>query len=240
MKNIWEWKPSKIIKSGEHYKPNLRAINVQSYYFCSATLDLYVKYIRDYAQGRLLDCGCGLVPYYEVYKDQVDEIICTDWENSLHGNKLVDVYSDLNDKLNFIDLSFDTVLLTDVLEHIYHPAKLLSEIQRVLKPGGKVIIAVPFLYRIHEQPHDYFRYTEYSLVKLCHEAGLKIIKLEAYGEYLDVLFDTINKVFIRSRFCLKTFMPFTRLIKRSFINRKINRAFQNTYPLGYILCAEKI
>jgi len=239
MQNTGDWKPSKIIRVGENYMPNLKGIDIQSYYICNTFLDYYVKYIRDYSRGRLLDCGCGLVPYYEIYRDLVDEFICTDWQNSLHDNKFVDVYSDLNERLNFEDGSFDTVLLTDVLEHIYNPGKLLAEIHRVLITGGRVIIAVPFLYRIHEEPHDYYRYTEYSLKRLCEDTGLNILKMEPYGGYVDVLFDTLNKVFIRNRFLLRLFMPLTSLVKKSFINRKINKAHQNKYPLGYILCAEK-
>jgi SAM-dependent methyltransferase len=240
MKYIEDWKPSKFIRTGKRYKPNLRSIEIQSYYICHVYIDHYIRYIRDFSRGRLLDCGCGQVPYFEIYKDLVDEVICTDWQNSLHDNKYVDVYSDLNDRLNFDDGSFDTVLLTDVLEHIYKPEKLLLEINRVLKPGGRVIIAVPFLYRIHEEPHDYYRYTEFTLHRLCEDAGIKILKLEPYGGYLDVLFDTVNKVFIRKRFLLGMFIPFTSFVKKSFINRKISKAHQNKYPLGYILCGEKI
>lgn len=240
MRNHNDWKPTRIIRSGNHFQVNPSGVPIQSFYLCHTYLDHYTNYIREFAKGTMLDCGCGNVPYYEVYSDLVDEIICTDWPNSLHENKFVDVYSDLNNHIDFPSESFDTILLTDVLEHIFRPAKLLSEIQRTLKTGGRVIIAVPFLYRVHEQPHDYHRYTEFALARLCDEAGLRIIKLEAYGGYLDVLFDTINKAFVRNRLLMKAFIPFTGMIKRSFINRKINRAFQNTYPLGYILCAEKV
>ena len=240
MQNIQDWKPTKIIRVGDRFKPFLQSTNIQSYFICKAFSGYYIKYITRYSKGRLLDCGCGNVPYYELYHNLVDEVICTDWGNSLNTNKFVDVYSDLNEKINCENESFDTVILTDVLEHIYKPAQLFTEIHRVLKPGGKVIIAVPFLYWIHEQPYDFHRYTEYSLVKMCEDSGLKIIEMEAYGGYLDVLFDTINKVFIRNRFILYTFLPFTRLLKKSFINRKVNKALQNKYPLGYILCAERI
>jgi SAM-dependent methyltransferase len=152
----------------------------------------------------------------------------------------VDVFSDLNQGLALESGIFDTVLLTDVLEHIYSPGRLLSEIHRVLKKGGRAVIAVPFIYRIHEEPHDYFRYTEYALKRMCEEAGLRIIKLEPYGRYLDVLFDTLNKVFLRNRLLIKAVMPLTRILKRSFISRKINKAHQDKYALGYILSAEKI
>ena len=240
MQNIKDWKPTKIINTGKRFKPNPASISIHSYYVCNTYLKFYIDYIKRYASGKLLDCGCGTVPYYEIYRELVDEIYCTDWENSMHDNKFVDAYSDLNTRLNFESEFFDTVLLTDVLEHIYNPSNLMNEIARVLKPGGKVIIAVPFFYWIHEQPHDYYRYTEFTLRRICEDSGLKILELEPYGGYLDVLFDTINKVFIRKKFLLKVFMPLALMIKKSFINRKINKKHQNKYPLGYILCAEKL
>ena len=240
MQNIQNWRPTKIIRIGDKYKPRLDSKTIQSYFICNAQVDHYVRYIRKYSKGRLLDCGCGNVPYYEIYQNLVEEVICTDWKNSMHENKFVDVYSDLNEHLEFEDLSFDTIILTDVLEHIYKPLNLIAEINRVLKPGGRIIVAVPFFYWIHEQPYDYFRYTEYSLSKMFEDSGFKIIEIEPYGGYLDVLLDTINKVFIRRKYQLKIFLPFSNLIKRSFLNRKINKALQNKYPLGYILCCEKI
>lgn len=239
MQNIQEWKPTIVIKSGKGYKPVLSKKTSTSFYVIHKKLNFYVRYIREHSRGRLLDCGCGPVPYYELYHDLVEEVICTDWQNSIHGHRFADVLSDLNEHLNFNDLSFDTVILTDVLEHIYQPKKLLSEIHRVLKPGGRVIIAVPFIYRIHEEPHDYFRYSEFALKKLCAEAGLSINELEPYGGYMDILFDMMNKVFFRNRFLVKMMLPFSNLINHSWINKKINKAHQGRYPLGYILCAEK-
>lgn len=239
MKNSEDWQASKIIKKRGAYKPNLNSLDIQSYYICHTYLGYYINYIQAYSRGKLLDCGCGEVPYYEIYKDLVDEVVCTDWPNSMHKKKFIDVYSDLNERLDFEDNSFDTVLLMDVLEHIYQPKQLIAEISRVMKPSGRVIIAVPFLYRIHEEPNDYFRYTEYTLKRFCEEANLKVIKLDLYGKYIDVLFDTLNKVFIRKRFLLYPFMLISSLVKNSFINQKINKTHENKYPLGYILCAQK-
>ncbi len=239
MQNIDKWTPTKFHKKNSHYKPNLKNVGIPSYYICNTYIDHYVRYIQKYSSGIFLDCGCGSVPYYEIYKDQVNEVICTDWQQTKHDNQHVDVYSDLNEGLNFEDRSFDTVLLTDVLEHIYTPAKLINDIFRVLKPGGKVIIAVPFLYKIHEEPYDYHRYTEFSLRRMCQESGLRIIEFEPYGTYFDVLFDTVNKVFIRSRYILPIFMSFTSLVKKSWLNKKVNHVHGNNYALGYILAAEK-
>jgi SAM-dependent methyltransferase len=239
MQNISQWKPTKVVRHGDGFRANPDPSDSKSYYVVRLNVPFYVEYISRYSSGRLLDCGCGAVPYYEVYRDRVNEIICTDWQGSRHGNLFIDEASDLNEKLNFSDSAFDTVILTDVLEHIYNPRLLLNEIYRVLKPGGKVIIAVPFLYRIHEEPHDYHRFTEYALRKMCEETGFSIVKMEPYGRYLDVLGDTLNKVFFRSRMMASLLFSMMRRLKKSAAGRKIDRAHGDRYALGYILCAGK-
>ena len=57
------------------------------------------------------------------------------------------------------DATYDTALCFNTLEHIYDAAAVLAEIRRVLKPGGRLIVTVPFMFRIHGHPDDYFRAT---------------------------------------------------------------------------------
>ena len=54
-------------------------------FICSCVIDDYVRIIRTHASGALLDCGCGDVPYYDIYRDQVIETTCIDWESTEHG-----------------------------------------------------------------------------------------------------------------------------------------------------------
>jgi len=76
--------------------------------------------------------------------------------------------------LPFQDDSVDTVLLFEVLEHLPSPTGSLAEIRRVLKPGGVLIASVPFLYPIHDAPHDFQRYTMHGLDRVLAEAGLEV------------------------------------------------------------------
>jgi SAM-dependent methyltransferase len=108
----------------------------------------------------LLDLGCGKVPFYARYREYVSETVCVDWSNSLHGNGHVDAECDLTQELPFADASFDTILLSDVLEHIPAPERLWREMARLLKPGGELLSSVPFFYWLHEEPYDYYRYTK--------------------------------------------------------------------------------
>jgi len=82
---------------------------------------------------------------------------------------------------------FDVVICSQLLEHVLSPTQVLKEILRVLKPGGMLLMSVPFLYRIHPDPVDYARYTDFywktNLIKL----GFKKIKIENHGYFFSVL-----------------------------------------------------
>jgi SAM-dependent methyltransferase len=66
----------------------------------------------------------------------------------------------------FADSSYECILCTEVLEHLHSPWLAIAEMQRVLKPGGELILTTRFVYPLHDTPHDYYRYTEYGLIHL--------------------------------------------------------------------------
>ena len=76
---------------------------------------------------------------------------------------------------------FETAFGTEVLEHCPNPKVILSEVYRVLKPGGVFFFTVPFLWPLHEVPHDEFRYTPFSMKRLLGEAGFLNIEIKATG-----------------------------------------------------------
>jgi SAM-dependent methyltransferase len=129
----------------------------------------------------LLDFGCGLVPLYDAYRGFVSSIVCLDWENSPHSNPYLDATQDLSGVINLESESFDTILVSDVFEHLPDPALTWTELNRLLRPGGKIILNVPFFYGLHESPHDYYRFTEYALRLLAERAGFAVVELESIG-----------------------------------------------------------
>jgi SAM-dependent methyltransferase len=203
----------------------------------------YELAIRAHATGRLLDMGCGHVPLYEAYRDLVTENICVDWENTLHPNQYLDMSVDLNGNLPFDDGSFDTILLTDVLEHVTDPMRLMYEIARLLRLNGKLIVGVPFFYWLHEEPHDYYRYTEYALRRFCQLSRLKIVDLEPYGGLPDILLDLTSKgVGLLPRSLAAFVRPLhtsVSLLSRTRLFKKLSKLSQSTFPLGYVLVAQK-
>jgi SAM-dependent methyltransferase len=130
------------------------------------------RWIADHARGRVLDIGCADGWASKVLSEC--EYVGLDYPNTasaLYGTS-PQVFAD-GAFLPFLSSSFETVLLLEVLEHVRNPEKVLKEISRVLKPSGKLLISVPFLYPLHDSPHDYRRYTAPGLVQILTEAGLR-------------------------------------------------------------------
>lgn len=88
-----------------------------------------------------------------------------------------DVFAD-GATLPFADGVIDVVTCFEVLEHVRSPEAVLSEIARVLRPGGVAYLSMPFAYPVHDAPHDYQRWTEYGWRRSATEAGLACSRLE--------------------------------------------------------------
>ena len=86
----------------------------------------------------------------------------------------------------------DTVLLLDVLEHLPAPATAIDEAARVLKPGGQLLLSVPFLYPTHDAPYDYQRWTLHGLRKLLSARGLSLEEVRCQGTGLETAILLLN------------------------------------------------
>jgi len=182
------------------------------------------------------------------YSEFVEKATLVDWDNSLHENPLLDLVTDLNTLLPLEDETFDTVLLSDVLEHIPEPQNLLSEISRILKSnGGVLLLNVPFFYPIHEEPFDFHRYTRFSLERMCAAAGLTVLEIAPIGGLPEILIDIASKsalnIFWRLPFfgsrLAAVFQSTGSWILKLRIGRKVSVRTADHYPLGYALVAVK-
>ena len=245
MKNLDKWQPSKYIyrKGRLIASRDPREVGVGSRLMVDLIAEFYDKNIRRYAKGKLLDLGCGKVPLYIVYKDYISDSVCVDWGNTLHKNEHLDFECDLTKRLPFKDQEFDTVILSDVLEHIPRPEYLWKEISRVLTEGGRIIMNVPFYYCLHEQPHDYYRYTEFALRRFVENSGLKLIQLEAIGGAPCVVTDIFAKHIQYIPFVGKGLAVVVQHIVKMFIKKslgkRISEKTRQAFPFGYFLIAEK-
>lgn len=136
-------------------------------------------WVGELARGRVLDIGCADGWARNAVSAQC-HYIGLDYpltSRTIYGTR-PDVYGDAA-SLPFQTDAFDTVLLLEVLEHVARPQAVVQEIQRVLKPGGVLVLSVPFLYPMHDAPHDYQRYTAPGLQLLLQEAGFECGEPEA-------------------------------------------------------------
>lgn len=248
MQNEDKWSPGKyVIKKGR-----LRATRDTSKLKTASRLvtDLvaarYDQAIRTYARGNLIDLGCGNVPLYLAYRDRVSSITCVDWPATRHKVDHLDHELDLTQTLPFPDASFDTIILSDVLEHIPEPGKLWSEMYRILAPGGVAIVNTPFLYWVHEAPHDYYRYTEFALQRFANDSDFNLISLEPIGGLPEVLADLVAKkprviplighLFRRPTSVL--IQKITWVFVHS-LGKSLSRKTSKRFPLGYFMVVEK-
>jgi SAM-dependent methyltransferase len=124
-----------------------------------------------YARGRLLDVGCGLQPYRDLFRS-VDLYVGIDVPPSAK----VDIYGTAL-SLPFPDACFDSVLCNEVPEHVPEPALLMSEVARVLRPNGILLLTTPQTWGLHLEPFDYYRYTKYGLRYLAEKSGLRVLEV---------------------------------------------------------------
>jgi ubiquinone/menaquinone biosynthesis C-methylase UbiE len=245
MKKSEDWKPSKYVYINGKLRAsnNINEIGIGSKLIANLLAEAYDSNLRHYAKNKLLDLGCGKVPLYEAYKDFVSEIVCLDWGNSLHGNVHLDHECDLTQPLPFNDEEFDTIILSDVLEHIPQPEKLWAEMTRILAPDGKIIMNVPFYYCIHEQPYDYYRYTSFALERFVQISGLHLIKLCCLGGALEVMADVFSKNIcnlpLLGNLIASYIQWFTFSIRLTKFGKLISERTQKRFPLGYFLVASK-
>lgn len=245
MQHRGQWKPSKFVYKGATLvaSRDVGEVAIGSRLMADIVAAHYALYIKRYVRGVLLDLGCGKVPLYEAYRDFVIDNICVDWIQSPHGNEYLDVNCDLAQDLPFADATFDTVILSDVLEHIPEPMHLLREISRLLSKNGTLIMNVPFFYWLHEEPNDYYRYTEFALRRLVETAGLQLIELRITGGVPEIIADLIAKNVAHLRIIGPTLAACAQALTAAFLNtsagQTASRKTCKRFPLGYFVIAER-
>jgi SAM-dependent methyltransferase len=137
--------------------------------------------------GKILDVGCGSKPYEELFTS-ANSYVGIDLEQTGHDheNSKVDVYYD-GSTIPFPDSNFDGVVCFEVFEHIFNLEEVLSEIRRVTKQNGKLLVTLPFAWDEHEQPYDFARYTSFGIRHILEKAGFHVESVFKTTTYVEAL-----------------------------------------------------
>lgn len=168
------------------FAPTWFDLFVNPFYFARKGLHRHIVALAPKVHGKILDVGCGTKPY-QMYFD-VKEYIGLEIEGK---KKNADRYYD-GKIIPFANESFDSVITSQVLEHVFNPDGFLLEINRVLKPGGVLLLTVPFVWDEHEQPFDYARYSSFGLCHLLENHGFEISEHRKSMDDARIIFQMIN------------------------------------------------
>jgi SAM-dependent methyltransferase len=194
-------------------------------------------------RGRLLEVGCGESPYRALVGPHIAWYVGSDI-SALSGHP--DVLAD-GARLPFRGGAFDSVLCTQVLEHVPEPLAVLKEITRVLSPGGVAMISVPLNSGVHMAPHDFMRFTEFALRDLAVRAGLEVTLVEERGgrianaaQALLLIFedDRMPRRNVWAALARRAIGVFCFVVEHAglFLDRRFPKTGS---PLGYVLLAMK-
>jgi ubiquinone/menaquinone biosynthesis C-methylase UbiE len=134
------------------------------------------QYAGSYVKGRLIDIGCGTKPYRKLLAPYVIEHIGVDQKETMHDKANIDLWGTAY-SIPSEDAYFDSALCTAVLEHLEEPLNALKECYRVLKPSGYAIYSIPFIWHLHEEPRDFYRYSKYGIKYLFEKAGFQLVEI---------------------------------------------------------------
>jgi len=194
--------------TGDTYAPNVFLWNSSflNWYYLKKVM---VQVGQEDIYGICLDIGSGNSPYKPYLNVQKyisvdnDEYCATSYQKN-HN----EINADAKD-LPFPEEFADSVILNQVLEHIDDFDLVLSEIHRVLKNKGKFIISVPFIYHIHAEPNDYFRFSEYGIQYILKKHGFKIMKFHYLG-YTGTALVSIFNAFLWQIFSYNIYLKLLR------------------------------
>ena len=166
-----------------------KEINLSFFNYCFlAYLHLIneIKKNASYAKGTLLDVGSGSSPFEKYFSEYTEKYLKHEHPSCQKNNIEYDYLSELP-KINAKDKSFDTIVSFSVLEHVSEPFETLNEFKRVLKDNGVFIISVPQYWHLHDEPHDYFRFTKYVLTEKINSLGFEILHIKELGKSFSVV-----------------------------------------------------
>jgi SAM-dependent methyltransferase len=170
--------------------PGILGLFLNPFYFARKGLASHISAIANNITGLTLDVGCGTKPYQKLFASTTYwglEIDTPESRKSKHADYFYD-----GKVFPFEDSKFDSIVANQVFEHVFNPEDFLNESYRILKPEGKILMTVPFVWDEHEQPYDFARYSSFGLKALLEKHGFEIIEQRKSISDIRVIFQLIN------------------------------------------------
>lgn len=212
------------------------------FYLTPASLSLLKPLLptfKKYVNGRLLDAGAGRLSYRFLLEGLCESYTSIDID--VRG-EAVDAVGDLQ-SLPLMENAFDTVFCTQVLEHVPEPQKAMDEVFRVLGKGGRAIFTVPHLAYLHNEPHDYFRYTKHGLRHMLEKSGFEIVDIVPAGGLFSFVAHIVSTIVVNLTTGIpllgKLFFEANKLFTKVVVSLDDFFEKKKLYALNYIVIVQK-
>lgn len=159
-------------------------IVISPYYFIRDGLYKSISRLAPEIKGDVLDFGCGSKPYESLFANATSYVgVDIKVSGHDHRNSKIDIFYD-GKILPFADDHFDSAVCFEVFEHVFNIDELITEIRRVLKPDGKLLISIPFAWDEHEAPYDFARYTSYGIKHILERNKFEVVEMVKTTTYI--------------------------------------------------------
>jgi SAM-dependent methyltransferase len=193
----------------QQFNPGFFGLFLNPFYFARKELFRVTRSFAPHLSGDILDIGCGSKPYQTLFTNAVSYVGLEYDTPDSRLKKSADFFYD-GAHFPFPDAAFDSAVCNQVLEHVFMPEAFVAEICRILKPGGTLLLSVPFVWDEHEQPWDFARYTTYGLKALLERHGFLVTHQVKTNDDARIIFQLINAYLFR--ICITRYRSINMLI----------------------------
>jgi SAM-dependent methyltransferase len=189
----------------------------------------------DLIRGRVLELGVGEHPFAKTV-----EVVSLDIDPTYQPDVRGDAHA-----MPFAGATFDTVIASQVFEHLRAPALALDEVQRVLRTGGNLLLAVPFLFFLHQAPHDYQRLTRYGFEELFRDRPFSVEIID-FGGRIPAVIDLIFTTTPSSSFPRRALRKARKVVappkpqRVTRLGQWVAHRDAHEFPIGYVVVATRL
>jgi SAM-dependent methyltransferase len=193
-----------------------------------------LKLWREEIRGTVLDLACGQEPSYrrilDLKNSEKVRLVGIDYNPALRPT----IVANLIHSIPFKDATADVAIVSGFLHISPDPKESLKEVKRILKPGGCLILTVPFVFQYTPEPTDYWRFTEEGLSWLLYNAGFTDFEIVPVGNRFSAVAFLLGP-FLRPRWIVAPLVYLLCL----FLDRIVTYFKLRPCPIGYAVLARK-